>query len=140
MPKLYETPLVGKVIVRVDLLRCLDTVWGTDCQIYRKLLYKIVSGSCTEEEHRQLFASYYRKYNKITNYVNNQYHYGETNVDIIVRTIGPIRELINEHWIKVSTELSNAGGKFLCTTHDYIYFVFKPGVTIPDMNGVKIIC
>lgn len=139
-PQIYETAIKGKVIVRIDLLECLRPIWGDDCQIYRCLLYKLVSGSCSEEEHKMLFASFYRRYKYITKYVNNLYNYGEKEIPIIRRALNPIRERITEYRESMLEEFNNAGGKYLVSTHDYVYFAFVPGVEIPDIKGVKIIC
>lgn len=139
-PEIYETALKNKIIVRVDLLECLRPIWGNDCQIYRCLLYKLVSGSCSEDVHRKLFASFYRKYKSITLYVNNLYNYGEKDIPIILRTITPIRELINNYRQEVMDVCSSCGGKYLTATHDYIYYAFVPGASLPNIKGVKVIC
>lgn len=139
-PTIYDTALPNKVIVRVDLLECLRSVWGDDCQIYRCLLYKLVSGSCDDSEHRQLFASFYRKYKPITAYVNNLYNYGEKNIPIIERTVVPIREMIDAYRAEVAELFATKGGKYLTTTHDYVYYAFVPGATLPELKGIKVIC
>ena len=139
-PEIYETALTNKIIVRVDLLECLRPLWGDNCQIYRCLLYRLVSGSCSEDDHRKLFASFYRKYKPITAYVNNLYNYGEKQIPIVERTLSAIRELINTYREEVMLELSAKGGKYLVATHDYLYYAFTPGVVLPNIKGAKVIC
>ena len=139
-PQIYETAIKGKVIVRIDLLECLRPIWGDDCQICRGLLYQLVSGSCPDDVHKKLFASFYRKYKNITIYVNNHYNYGETTIPIVERTLHPIRNIINSYKDDIDEMMSSSGGKYLTTTHDYIYYAFVPGSELPDIKGAKIIC
>ena len=125
-PDIYNKAIPNKVIVRVDLLECLRSIWGDDCQIYRCLLYKLVSGTCSTEEHRQLFASFYRKYKPITT--------------IIERTVVPVRAMIEDYRNEVSEVFTAKGGKYLTRTHDYVYYAFVPGAALPEMKGITVIC
>lgn len=122
------------------MLECLRSIWGDDCQIYRCLLYKLVSGTCSTEEHRQLFASFYRKYKPITTYVNNLYNYGEKDIPIIERTVVPVRAMIEDYRNEVSEVFTAKGGKYLTRTHDYVYYAFVPGAALPEMKGITVIC
>jgi hypothetical protein len=139
-PQIYETPLSNIHIVRVDLLECLRDVLGDNCFIYRDNLYKLLAGSCTKEEHVELFASYYRTYKGVTTYVNNLFYYGETDVPIIVRTLEPLRDKINEYRDVMIKLLTDSGGKYLLHTHDYLYYGFRCTNNIPDVKGLKVIC
>lgn len=139
-PQIYESPLPnGKKIVRYDMLTAVRKLWGENCFLYRDNIYKIVSGSCENDAfHYELFASYYRRYKGIRKYVNDLYYYGNKEVPIVIRTLLPIREILNEHNIEMQTKLKDMGGKFLVSTHEYIYFAFVQGMDLPDWEGIKV--
>ena len=139
-PEVYEKPINGMRVVRVDLLECLRESLGDNCFIYRDLLYKLLSGSCSREEHVKLFQSYYRRYQGVTSFVNEIYYYGESEIPIIPRVLQTVREALDAYRESVVTALSDAGGKYLTITHDYVYFAFKGNNQVPDMKGIKIIC
>lgn len=139
-PNLYDTPLSGRIIVKVDLLSCLTSIWGEACQIYREPLYKIVSGSCTEEEHNALIASFYRRFPEVTEYINNLFYYGEKSIPINQRVVSAIAEIVEEYKNTVLTTLTNAGGKYLVLTHDYVYFSFIKKPELSELKGVNFIC
>ena len=140
-PEVYEVPIDGMRVVRVDLLECLREVLGDNCFVYRDLLYKLVSGSCTsKEEHLDLFQSYYRRYAGITAYVNDLYYYGESEIPIVPRVLQEVREKINFYKNYVTNEFLTSGGKFLVDTHDYLYFAFKGTTVVPNVKGISIIC
>lgn len=140
-PTLYDTPIDGMSIAKIDLLECLRGVLGDNCMLYRDMYYKLVSGSCsTQAEHIEIFASAYRRFRQFTEYVNNIYYYGETNIPIIPRVLNPIRDIIDDYKSSVMTTMSAVGGKFLMNTHDYLYYSFKNNCEIPEMKGLLIIC
>lgn len=139
-PKIYEKPLEGLRIVRVDLLECLRECFGDNCFIYRDLLYKLVAGSCSKAEHIELFASFYRRYENITAFVNDLYYFGETEIPIIPRTLQKVRDMIIEYRSTITPLFENAGAKYLVETHDYIYYAFKGNNVVPDVKGVTVIC
>lgn len=139
-PEIYETPIEGLRVVRVDLLECLRESFGDNCFIYRDLLYKLVSGSCNKDEHMELFASFYRRYENVTAFINDLYYFGNTEVPIIPRTLQKVREMIDSNRTEMLSLFENAGAKYLVETHDYIYYAFKGNNVVPDVKGVKIIC
>ena len=139
-PEVYEKPIEGMRVVRVDLLECLREVLGDNCFIYRDMLYKLISGSCSKEEHLDLFQSYYRRYEGVTAYVNELFYYGESEIPIVPRVLQDVREKINSHKVEVTNRLTSSGGKFLVNTHDYLYFAFKGNTIVPDVKGVYVIC
>lgn len=139
-PNVYETPITGLRIVRVDLLECLREDFGDNCFVYRDVLYKLISGSTSKNEHLELFQSYYRRYAGITAFVNEIYYYGESEIPIVPRVLQRVRDMINNYREEVMLQLQESGGKFLVHTHDYLYFAYKGNTVIPNVKGVTIIC
>ncbi|MCM1219035.1 MAG: hypothetical protein NC548_31520 [Lachnospiraceae bacterium] len=140
-PLLYETPIDGLCIVRVDLLECLRDILGENCMMYRDMCYKLVSGSCTtQQEHIEIFSSAYRRFSRFTKYVNDVYYYGESDIPIIPRVLNPVREIIEKYRDTVMNILVQSGGKFLTNTHDYLYFAYKGTTAPPVMKGLTVIC
>lgn len=140
-PKLYETPLDGMTILRVDLLECLRDIVGDNCLMYRDLFYKLVAGSTeTQAEHIELFESFYRRFEKFTAYVNNLYYYGESTIPLIPRVLNELRDVINANADASAQLLNNSGGKYLVHTHDYLYYGFKKVVAVPEVKGSLKIC
>lgn len=140
-PNLYDKPIEGMRILRVDLLECLREDFGDNCMLYRDLVYKLVSGSCKDQkEHIEIFASAYRRFHKFALYVNQIYYYGETNIPIIPRVLSPVRDSIDSYRKEVTEELTLEGGKYLTHTNDYLYYGFKGSGDIPTLKGASVIC
>lgn len=139
-PNIYDKPVAGKVIVKVDCLNCLRDILGDDCFICRELLYTILAGQHPDFDVNDVFASYYRKYKKVTEYVNEKYYYGDESLPILERSILPLREKVNTYRDEMFQLLNNSGGKYLVQTHDYIYFAFIENAKLPDIKGAEVIC
>lgn len=139
-PKVYESPIDGLRVVRVDLLECLREELGDNCFIYRDMLYKLLSGSCSKVEHLELFQSYYRRYTGIMQFVNELYYYGESEIPIVPRVLQRVRDMINSYREDMMVLMQSSGGKFLVQTHDYLYFAYKGNTMVPDIKGVTVIC
>lgn len=137
-PHIYDKPISGKVILRVDTLECLRGIFGDSCFIYRDSLYNLLSGNSTDIN--RVFASYYRRYVGLTNYVNNEFSFGDDESPLLNRVIESLRDKIDSYRNDVFELLNNRGGKYLVTTHDYIYFAFKDTAKLPEIKGVFIIC
>ena len=140
VPQIYDTPLQNKVIVKVDTLCCLDDVFTNECFICRDFLYAIMAGDYRKYNITDVFASYYRRFSSVREYVNDRYFYGDNEVPMLERCILPLRERVNSFKDKTVDLMCGAGGKYLTHTHDYLYFSFSPSATIPEYKGVEIIC
>lgn len=140
IPTIYDAPIAGKYIARVDTLDVLKQVIGEPCFAYRKLVYAIVAGTDTPYDYRKVFASFYKKYPEFRGYVNDLYFYGDTSVPIVNRVVEQLRILINQYRKNMSDCFDGAGGKYLLYTHDFIYYSFKNNEVIPDREGVCVIC
>lgn len=139
-PKIYDRPINGKIIVKVDTLDCLRELLGDECFICRELLYTILAGEHQIYNCEEVLASFYRKYSKITEYINEKYYYGDESVPLLERAVLPLREKVNDYYSKVVEQLSNSGGKYLLHTHDYVYYAFNTSAKLPDIKGAEIIC
>lgn len=140
MPKIYEVPLQGRVIARVDKLKCLINVLGSECFVYREYIYNILSGGNESYDLNKMFASIYRRYPKVSEYVSNLYYYGDASIPIIDRCIKPLREMVDNYGKHMYETLTSYGGKYLVQTHDILYFSFLKDDKIKELKGVDIIC
>lgn len=138
-PTLYDKPIPGKVIVKVDTLDILKDIWGVTILMSRDKVYRLVSGNVSDEEYRALICSYYRKYSSFCNYVTDKYIFGDKNIPLVRRIIEPARELISLHTDEVIRILEQSGGKYLTTTHDYLYYAYMHD-KIPEVRGMTLIC
>lgn len=137
----YNTPIEGMRILKIDLLESIRDCVGSNAMLYRDLLYKLVAGSCSSmEEHLLLFESSYRRYAVFTGYVNDLFYYGESSVPLVARVLNELRDKINKQKDSITELVLSSGGKYLLHTHDYLYFGFKGNVTIPDIDGSSVIC
>lgn len=137
----YDTPIEGIRILKIDLLESIRSCVGTNCMLYRDLLYKLVAGSCDSmEEHLLLFESSYRRYSVFTGYVNELFYYGESSIPLVARVLNELRDKIDKQKDSVTELALSAGGKYLLHTHDYLYFGYKGNVTIPSIDGSSVIC
>ena len=138
---LYETPISGKTIYRVDLLEALVDMWGSNVLMSRDLTYCLVSGSCTDDKYRSVIKSYYKKFIAFGNYINHIFIFGDKSLPYITRIIKPARAAIDEYYQTVCEEIENTGAKYLMRTHEYVYFAVPATVHYETaLKGVKIIC
>ena len=138
--RIYNTPIPGKVILRVDCLDCLRDKFGDDCFICRELFYTILSGEHPIYNANEILASYYRKYKTFTDYVNDRYFYGDASIPLLERCALPLRERVDAYKNEMMQYLSDMGGKFLIQTCDFLYYAFNSTARIPEVKGAKVIC
>lgn len=139
-PLVYETPIEGKILVRVDLMETLREVLGDSALHARSTTYSIVSGNCDDELLQQRMASYYRKYAKVTRYVNDVYDKGSVEQPLIQQVLEDLRSRVSKYTETVSALMDESHGKYLVTTHLYSYYAFTNRVNIPELRGLKFIC
>lgn len=139
-PMIYEQPLQnGKIIARVDSLEALRPIMGNEIFLCRKLLYELISGSTTRNP-RELFAGFYRKYKKLTKFVNDEYTFGDDTVDIYTRCINQLMDMVHTFHDAAYNKMRARSGKYLIDTHGYTYYAFTCKEYIPDIEGLKLIC
>lgn len=139
-PDIYEKPLQGKTIVKVDTLECLRELFGDECLLHRIFIYSILSGSEYPYDAVKVFASFYRKYPSVTSYVNDKYTYGDESLDLFKRCVLPLREMVEQYSSEMSEKLLCLGGKFLVKTHDILYFAYNDATEVSKLKGVELIC
>lgn len=139
-PLLYEKPIAGKVIMRADLLEGLREDLGDNALRARNTTYSIISGNCDDETLNTRFASYYRKYSKVTEYVNRLYEAGSTGIPLVEQLREALSNTVKSYTDFVRESAEQCGGKYLVTTHCYMYYAFAKSSKLPEINGVKIIC
>ena len=139
--KVYNKPLPNnKIIVRVDALDCLRDLLGDEPFICRELLYSVVAYADTKYDPQKVFASYYRKYKKVTAYVNESYIYGNDEIPLFERTMLPLRSKINAYKDDTRKKLEGMGGKYLVESKDFLYYAFNVKPDVTDLRGACIIC
>ena len=139
-PQIYETPIQGRVIVKLDTLKCLEDLLGKECFVSRVFIYSILAGSSNKYDVNELLASFYRRYPTVTKYVNEKYNYGDNEVPLFDRCVLPLRREVDEYGENMYNLLSGLGGKFLVKTHDILYFAYKNGDEVSRVKGVELIC
>lgn len=139
-PTIYESPLDGAKIVRIDALECLRPVLGDECLDSRGTVYTIVSGTGDIHAYRQRLSECYKKFPKVTTFVNDVYEYGESDKPLDTQVSERLMEIVNAYLREMIQKFDNAGGKYLVSTHLYTYFKFAPIAVLPDISGVKVIC
>ena len=86
-PQIYETPMSGRFVIKVDTLKCLTPLIGDEVFNERDSLFDIVSGETEEGIYNELVSSFYNKYKGFMSYVNDRYFYGDDMVPIIERSV-----------------------------------------------------
>lgn len=139
--EIYERPLPNsKHLIKVDALSSLYGLLGEEPFICRDLTFCVISGDNRTYDLQKVFASYYRKYPRITEYVNNIYVYGNNTVPMFDRAVRPLRNQVDAYKSKCMDVLQDAGGKYLVESKDILYYAFN---VLPDLNqlsGVTVIC
>lgn len=136
-PCLYDAPLPDKIILRVDLLKCLESIVGKECFIYRKFLYEMLAGYDNASE---LLAHLYRRHAALKTYVNDLYVYGEQTTGLYETCVIPLREKVTEYETELLEMLQSSGAKYLITTHGYVYVCYNLNVPVPEVVGGTRIC
>lgn len=138
MPEVYNKPIPNKIILRIDTLDCLRSLLGDECYMYRDFLYAILAGEDPVYDVNKLLASFYRKYPKFTEYVNDKYFYGNDSESMVDKVLKPLREKVNEYRAERVNYITGVGGKYLIQTHDFLYFAFMPYAKLPELEGTLI--
>ena len=137
-PKLYTRPAYVKDsfvnIVEIDAQYCLHSELSSQMFASREHLYALLSGSLEDDmitessafaSYRQLFISYYKRFNCFKNMVDTNYFFGNK-ATIIPDTIKPLQNKVNSY-IKERVEYFTSMTKVsvLMVTHNYIYVGFR---------------
>ena len=118
-PDIYDKPLPnGKYLVKLDTLTILEDVLGESALIYRDLVYSIIAGT---NQLNDLVASFYRRYPTFRTFVNDIFYYGDNSIPVTDRVVSALREKVFDYHSAMRERLDLAGGKFLVSTHEYIY-------------------
>lgn len=139
-PMLYEKPIDGRTIVRVDTLKCLSDVVGQSLCSDRNRLFGLVSGLLPADMLGEKILECYKDFPEFRIYVNDKYTFGNEDQAIVDRVIMPLVNMVNDQTVYISDMLNNKGGKFLANTHDYLYFSFRTKPEALDCKGVEFIC
>lgn len=129
---LYQQPVRGKAILKVDLLTVVAQKWGTNMTLNRNSVWCLVSGmGVTEAQYRELLLSCYRRFAAFANYCDDCYYFGDYHLSLHARFLAPIQALINEYREQVSTK-----GRVLAEDEGYLYISCDPSHIPTDIEGV----
>ena len=138
MPKtlnisLYQRPIEGKTIVKVDLLNSLSDKWGENMLRDRRRVYQLVSGDgVSDHDYRRILTSFYKRFAAFANYCDDCYYFGDVSKSLHARFLEPIHEYLN-----TEREIFHCyGGRFLAESEGYMYFAFNKGMQPTGMKGV----
>ena len=134
---IYNHPIPNKTVVRIDLLESLRDTLGDACMFNRDILYRMCSGG---DNCEALLLSYYRKFRTVRSLVNEQYFYYDDTAPINDRIFKSLREIINAYGAEVMDKMEASGGKYLVSTHDFVYFAFNLSMPVPVVKGGTLIC
>ncbi len=139
IPHLYDTALLGRIIIKVDLLESLRPLLGDNCLYARGRLYDFLSGNIGDDTRHQLVAHYYRVHKTVTVYVNELVTYGETTDSLMDDVHRQLMQRVNEYKDEAVDTLSSMGCKYLTQTHYFLYYASNSKREIP-LRGVELIC
>ena len=138
MPKtlnisLYQKPIAGKTIVKIDLLQCLADIWGDNVLFDRKRVYQLVSGDgISTKDYKRILTSFYKRFAAFANYCDDCYYFGDLSKPLHARFLEPLTQ-------RISTEreiVHSYGGKFLAESEGYMYVAFPKRSQPTSMKGV----
>lgn len=126
-----------KDIFRIDALKCLEAWFGPQFLTAREVVYKLVSGDLRIEdkelfkkEYGSIISSYYRKYEKFSNYVNNKRLDKQYTIPELIKPLRLDIELTKDRLRKSCS----AKCKYLFEDRDYMYFAFEKEMGEPDLG------
>lgn len=135
---IYDKPIPGKIILKVDAVKYLEALWGPEAVRCRELAHRLVSGDCSDELYRRTITSMYRRFAKFSMYIDTQWRFGDKTQNEITRVIKPARDYVNETIVKIKEQIEATGGKFLLLTHDFVYAAYAHS-DIPKMKHSEVI-
>lgn len=135
----YADMLQDRVIIKVDALNSLKVMLDKGMFIDRDSLYCLVSGSVESNmDYSLLLESYYKKFVAFANYIDASIMFEDSERNLLQNIMIPIRNTIESYKVDMKSIISEAGGKLVLDTHDYLYFAFKADEYTP-IDGVEIV-
>lgn len=129
---LYQRPVAGKVIVKVDLLDCLREIWGNGMLMGRQYAYTLLSGDgVTDDTYREILTSCYERFAAFANYCDECYYFGDQTLPLHERFLKRATELVDKQ-----REIASGYGRVLAESEGYLYLAFPSGQVPTDMKGV----
>lgn len=136
--------LQDKVVIKIDCLQCLESMFDKGMFLNRELLYNLMSGSSKDIPYGELLASFYKKFPAFSNYVDGADMFKDEDRNLLQNIMIPIRTKINNYKLDVKVKANELGGRLVLDTHDYIYIAFDkdkykelPGIKIERVIGCK---
>lgn len=135
---IYDKPIPGKVIMKIDAVKYLDEIWGDACVRNRSYAYRIISGDCSDTLFRDTIVSMYKRFQGFASYVDTQWKFGDRTQTEMTRIIKPARDHVDSSISGIKERIEQSGGKFLLCTHDYVYAAYSHD-SLPDIKHAEVI-
>lgn len=132
--------LPDKVILRVDTLACLKEMWGENILMARQHLYELVAGTVSDSDFQELITSYYKRYAAFANYVDEKYLFGEQQLPLVFRIIGPARDCIKQYEERLIAQCQMRRGRYIGSHQDFAYFAFNTAGHLPEFEESCRVC
>ena len=137
-PDIYNKPLPNnKHLVRLDALSAIEDIIGESAFVYRELVYSVIAGT---DSINDMIASFYRRFPTFRTFVNDIFNYGNDAIPITDRVVTELRKQVFDYHNQMFNYFDRVGGKYLISTHEYLYFAFNSVPDIANIKGASIIC
>ena len=129
---LYQRPVPNKVILKVDLLDCLKSVWGNGMLLGRQYAYTLLSGDGVDDDtYRDILTSCYKRFAAFANYCDECYYFGDQTQPLHERFLKGVTELVDKE-----REIVSGYGRVLAESEGYLYLAFSQGQVPQNLKGV----
>ncbi len=139
-PTIYDSPIVGRTLARVDTLYQLEDIFGHAISLYRDSVYGMISGQMSDQVIKRTILKFYRTLPKFRSVVNEKYHYAEPGEDLCGYMEKYILDTYRSRVEDLTKVFSECHAKELVQTHAYVYYSLHKVSKLPEVKGVTMIC
>lgn len=136
---IYDKPISGRKLARVDTLYCLKDIFGVVVHMHRNYLYRILAGTLPDTDIKRALCMFYRTIPAFRRLVNDMYYYGE-NTDLFDSVLKHILTVYHSRVEQLLNTYQECHAKELMHTHGYVYYSLHKVTSLPETEGVRIIC
>ena len=139
VPEIYETPLPGKTIIRVDLLRGVPGINVEDHNL-RTTFYNLLTLDMNRDSKNIMFKKLYNNSPEFRRYVKEVDVYTEHTLPLEKRVCDDIKKRVSKVRETFLPDYKSTY-KYLIETNGYVYYAaFSVTLALPELYGVKYIC
>ena len=139
-PTIYDKPIAGRKLAKVDTIVCLDKLFGAMAVIHRNYLYDAVAGNMTDSDIRCMICKFYRTLPAFRKIVNDKYFYADAGDELYDSVLKYVLGTYTSGAEQLACRYKTYGAKELLRTHGYIYYSLHKVSELPVEKGVTIIC